>query len=68
VEASGQDTLLWDAVVLEKRGNNTALVIPELALETQVATRKQKDPNEQVKLRLKSVRIPEGEALFEQLI
>jgi hypothetical protein len=68
VEASGQDTLLWDAVVLEKRGNNTALVIPELALETQVATRKQKDPNELVKLRLVRVRVPEGEAAFEQLI
>jgi hypothetical protein len=44
------------------------LVIPELALETQVAVRKQKAPNDRVKLRLKSARIPEGEAMFEQLI
>jgi exoribonuclease-2 len=65
---TGGDPLIWEAVVLEKRGNNTVLIIPDLALETQVLTRKQKEPNEMVKLRLTRVRVPEGEGSFEQLI
>jgi exoribonuclease-2 len=55
---------VWDAVALEKKGNRWAVVIPSLALETQVAVRKDIAPNEPVRLILKSVNIPKGEAVF----
>ncbi|GHV95896.1 ribonuclease II [Spirochaetia bacterium] len=55
---------VWDAVALEKKGNRWALMIPALALETQVPLRKDIAPNDEVKLVLKSVNIPRGEAVF----
>ena len=55
---------IWDAVALEKKGNRWALIIPALALEVQVSLRKDPAPNDTVKLVLKSVNIPKGEALF----
>jgi exoribonuclease-2 len=59
---------LWDAVVLEKKGGRTgsswALMIPALALETQVPLPGEPQPNDQVKLVLKSVKIPRGEIGF----
>jgi exoribonuclease-2 len=58
----------WDAVVLEKRGGNTAVIIPGLALETQIASRKNPEPNEIIRLRLAGVRIPEGEAVFKEFV
>ena len=54
----------WDAVALEKKGNRWAVIIPSLALETQVPLQKDGSPNEDVKLILKSVNIPKGEAVF----
>jgi len=54
----------WDAVALEKKGNRWAVIIPALALETQVPLQKDVSPNEDVKLLLKSVNIPKGEAVF----
>jgi exoribonuclease-2 len=61
---SSQKDSAWDAVALEKKGNRWALLIPSLALETQVSFRKEIEPNERVKLVLKSVHIPQGEAVF----
>jgi exoribonuclease-2 len=55
---------VWDAVALEKKGNRWALMIPALALETQVPLRKDVAPNDEVKLVLKSANIPRGEAVF----
>jgi len=55
---------VWDAVALEKKGNRWAAMIPALALETQVSLRKEIAPNEPLKLILKSVNIPKGEAVF----
>jgi exoribonuclease-2 len=55
---------VWDAVALEKKGNRWALVIPALALETQVSLQRDVSPNDEVKLILKSVNIPKGEAVF----
>jgi exoribonuclease-2 len=55
---------IWDAVALEKKGNRQAVIIPALALETQVAVRKEIEPNKPVKLVLKAVNIPRGEAVF----
>jgi exoribonuclease-2 len=54
----------WDAVALEKKGNRWVLMIPALALETQVPLRHEPAPNEPVELTLKSVHIPRGEAVF----
>jgi exoribonuclease-2 len=55
---------VWDAIALEKKGNRWVLMIPALALETQVPLRQEIAPNETVKLVLKSVNIPKGEAVF----
>ncbi|MCL2805733.1 MAG: ribonuclease catalytic domain-containing protein [Treponema sp.] len=57
---------VWDAVALENKGNRMQVIIPALALETQVALQKNVIPNENVKLQLKSVNIPRGEAIFMQ--
>jgi exoribonuclease-2 len=55
---------VWDAVALEKKGNRWVVIIPSLALETQVSLQKDVSPNENVQLTLKSVNIPKGEAVF----
>jgi len=55
---------VWDAVALEKKGNRWAVIIPSLALETQVLLQKDVSPNKNVKLILKSVNIPRTEAVF----
>jgi len=54
----------WDAVVLENKGNRMHIIIPSLALETQVSFQKNVLPNDNVKLILKSVNISRGEAVF----
>jgi exoribonuclease-2 len=55
---------VWDAIALEKKGNRWTVIIPSLALETQVSLRKELSPNRPLKLVLKSVNIPTGEAVF----
>jgi exoribonuclease-2 len=57
---------IWDAAALEKKGNRWAMLIPALAFETQVPLRKDVAPNDTVKLALKSVNIPRGEAIFSE--
>jgi exoribonuclease-2 len=57
---------VWDAIALEKKGNRWVLMIPALALETQVPLRNDPAPNDHVELILKSVNIPRGEAIFGQ--
>jgi exoribonuclease-2 len=54
----------WEAIVLEKKGNRWAVIIPALALETQVSIQKNVSLNDTVELTLKSVNIPKGEAVF----
>jgi exoribonuclease-2 len=56
---------VWDAVSIESKGNRWAVIIPSLALETQVPLDRKAAPNDNVKLNLKSVNIPRGEAVFE---
>ena len=55
---------VWDAIALEKKGNRWIVIIPSLAFETQVPLRKEMSPNDSLKLVLKSVNIPTGEAIF----
>ncbi|MCL2759239.1 MAG: ribonuclease catalytic domain-containing protein [Treponema sp.] len=57
---------VWDAIALENKGNRWAVIIPALALETQVALQRDVTPNDDIKLILKSVNIPKGEAVFVQ--
>jgi exoribonuclease-2 len=66
VYLSDKKDSIWDAVALEKKGNRWAMVIPALALETQVPLRNDIAPNDTVKLALKSVNIPRGEAIFSE--
>jgi exoribonuclease-2 len=57
---------LWDGLMMEKRGNNKSVImIPALAVETQVLLRKDLEPNEPIQLTLSSVRIPEAETIFQ---
>ncbi|MCL1813892.1 MAG: RNB domain-containing ribonuclease [Treponema sp.] len=53
---------VWDAVVMEKRANGAGIIIPGLGLETQVGG--SFALNDAIKVRLKSVRIPELEMNF----
>jgi exoribonuclease-2 len=57
----------WEGVVLEKKGAMARLLIPALGLDTQVSLKKDAQPNETIPLRLVSLRIPEGEAVFSAL-
>jgi exoribonuclease-2 len=63
-ERVGAKDSVWDAIALEKKGSRWVVIIPSLALETQVPLRKEMSPNDPLKLVLKSVNIPTGEAVF----
>ena len=54
----------WDAIALENKGSRWAVTIPAIGMETQVPLQKDVSPNDTVKLILKSVNIPRGEAVF----
>jgi exoribonuclease-2 len=64
VYLSDKKDSVWDAVALAKKGNRWTAIIPTLALETQVSLRKDVAPNDPLRLILKSVNIPKGEAVF----
>jgi exoribonuclease-2 len=66
VYLSDKKDSLWDATAIEKKGNRWSVIIPALALETQVPLQKDVSPNENVILILKSVNIPKCEAVFIQ--
>ncbi|MDR0388468.1 MAG: RNB domain-containing ribonuclease [Spirochaetaceae bacterium] len=56
----------WDAVLLEKKGERWAVVLPLLGWETQVSLRGDFKPNDTVRVVLKSVDIPLGELHFAE--
>ncbi|MDR2517092.1 MAG: RNB domain-containing ribonuclease [Spirochaetaceae bacterium] len=62
--ASRKDEV-WEAVVLEKKGNRAVVIIPALGLETQVSLKAGNEPNSLIRLALVSTKIPEAEAVFE---
>jgi exoribonuclease-2 len=64
VYLSDKKDSVWDAIALEKKMNRWAVIIPALALETLVSLQKDVSPNDEIKLILKSVNIPRGEAVF----
>jgi exoribonuclease-2 len=58
---------VWDAVLLEKRKPRSVVLIPGLALETQVAlsgAAAASEPGDNLKLTLLKANIPEGEAVW----
>ncbi|MDR2314120.1 MAG: RNB domain-containing ribonuclease [Spirochaetaceae bacterium] len=63
--AEKDEELLWDAVVTEKRNNVTGIIIPALGLESSLGGNAG-EPNDAIRVRLKSVKIPEAEAVFIQ--
>ena len=65
---SDKKDAVFDAVAIENKGGRWALLIPSLALETQVSLNKNVSPNDIVKLVLKSVNIAKGEAVFTQSV
>ena len=66
VYLSDKKDAVFDAVAVENKGGRWALLIPSLALETQVSLNKNVSPNDTVKLVLKSVNIAKAEAVFAQ--
>jgi exoribonuclease-2 len=66
VYLAGKKDSVWDAVVLEKKGNRYLVMIPALALETLLSLKDGAEPNDTVKIVLKSVNIPKGEAVFAE--
>jgi exoribonuclease-2 len=64
VYLSDKKDSVWDAVALEKKGPRWVFMIPALALETQAPLRQEVEPNDELKLVLKSVNIPRGETGF----
>ena len=61
----GKKGSAWDGVILDRKGSKGTVSIPALGLETQVHLRGNEEPNEQVRLILSSVKIPEAEVYFE---
>jgi len=64
VYLSDKKDSVWDAVAVENKGRFWVAVIPSIALEIQVSLRGNITPNDNIKLTLKSVNIPKGEAAF----
>jgi len=66
VYLSDKKESLWDAAALENKGRFWSVIIPALALETQVSLQRDISLNDNIKLMLKSVNIAKGEAVFQQ--
>jgi exoribonuclease-2 len=64
VYLSDKKDSVWEAAALEKKGPRWTALIPALGLETQTALGDGTAPGDTVRLRLKSVRIHTGEAIF----
>jgi exoribonuclease-2 len=54
----------WDAIVVDFKGNRATIIIPELAMETQVVAKEGLTYNDTIKVELKSVKLPELECMF----
>ena len=54
----------FEALVLDRKGSRGTLIIPALGIETQVSLKGNEELNDKVLLKLSSVKIPEGEAVF----
>jgi exoribonuclease-2 len=59
-----QPRSVWEAVVLERKGNRATVILPDLALETQVAIKTDVQPNDRISLTLGQIKLPELEVSF----
>ncbi|MDR1073862.1 MAG: RNB domain-containing ribonuclease [Treponema sp.] len=57
---------VWEGVMVEKKGDKSVVLIPDLGVETQVLIRSELEPNQKIRLVFSSVKMPEGEILFNQ--
>jgi hypothetical protein len=57
----------WEAVAVERKGSKVQAIIPELGMEIFVAHKDEVEPNQLIRVRLGTVRIPEQEAVFTSL-
>jgi exoribonuclease-2 len=57
---------VWEGVMVEKKGDKSVVLIPDLGIETQTLIRSDLEPNETVRMVFSSVKMPEGEILFNQ--
>ncbi|MDR0706821.1 MAG: RNB domain-containing ribonuclease [Treponema sp.] len=57
---------VWEGVMLEKKGDKSVILIPDLGVETQALIRSNLEPNEKIRLVFSSVKMSEGEILFNQ--
>ena len=64
VYLSTQKDSVWDGVVLDRKGARGTVIIPALGIEIQVNLRSSEGPNDNIRLTLSSVKVPEGEFNF----
>ncbi|MDR0375698.1 MAG: RNB domain-containing ribonuclease [Treponema sp.] len=57
---------VWEGIMVEKKGDKSVVLIPDLGVETQALIRSELEPNQKIQLACSSVRMPEGEILFNQ--
>lgn len=67
VYLAGKTGAQWEGLIMERKGNRFVVMIPALALETQVAARGDLAPNDPITLTLSAVKIPEAELVFVPL-
>jgi len=54
----------WEAIAVDLKGNRATVIIPELAMETQIAVKGSVTYNDRLTVELKSVKLPELEFMF----
>jgi len=54
----------WEAIAVDLKGNRATVIIPELAMETQIAVKGSVAYNDRLTVELKSVKLPELEFMF----
>jgi exoribonuclease-2 len=67
VYLSSQKDSQWEGIIMERKGNRFVVMIPALALETQISAKGDLVPNDPLTLTLSSVKIPEAEVFFAPL-
>jgi len=63
-DSGGNGSCVWEGTILDRKGSKGTVLVPDLGLETQINLRGNEEPNDNVQLRLLSVKLPEGELYF----
>ncbi len=67
VYVSRHPETIWDAVVVERKGNRATILIPELGMETQTALSGEAALNSVIHVKAQTIRLPELFAAFSVL-